>query len=351
MSPAGRAVAAPRRRAGLAFAPAGVAPPVHSRRAFQVPRPEPASSLRRRRGRGLRGHAVTRALLDAFWRAAAYCLHPKVVVLSLAPLAVVGGAAALLGYFCWEPAVAAVRAWLESWTLLGPLFAWLDAIGGAGFRSVIAPLVIVALAVPVFVVASLLVVALVMTPAIVRLVAARRFPLLERRRGGGFWQGLVWSIGCTAVALAALVVSIPLWFVPPLVLVLPPLAWGWLTCRVLAYDVLAEHASRDERARLLHDRRWPLLGMGIVAGYLGAAPSLLWAVSALTLVFAPILIVVSIWLYTLVFAFAALWFAHYLLAALDELRSAAPPGDGEAALRAGSPPLLPAEPAQDGSAP
>ena len=63
--------------------------------------------------------------------------------------------------------------------------------------------------------------------------------------------------------------------------------------------------------------------MGVVAGYLGAAPSLIWAVSALTLIFAPLLVVVAIWLYTLVFAFSALWFAHYLLAALQDLRRSA----------------------------
>ncbi len=63
-----------------------------------------------------------------------------------------------------------------------------------------------------------------------------------------------------------------------------------------------------------------LLAMGIACGYLGAAPSLLWAVSAMTLVFAPFLILVSIWIYTLVFAFSSLWFAHYLLAALQRLR-------------------------------
>jgi hypothetical protein len=128
------------------------------------------------------------------------------------------------------------------------------------------------------------------------------------------------SLGCTAVAVVALVLSIPFWFVPPLVLILPPLIWGWLTYRVFAYDVLATHASRDERVRLLDDERWPLLGMGIACGAMGAAPSLLWAVSALALVLAPFLILVSIWLYTLVFAFSSLWFAHYLLAALERLR-------------------------------
>ncbi len=258
---------------------------------------------------------MTRSLLDAFWRAAAYCLHPKVIALSLAPLLIVGGAAMLLGYFFWEPAVDAVRASLEEWALLSSVFRWLASVGGASFQSVVAPLLIVALAVPVFVVASLVFVAALMTPAMVRLVVSRRFAQLERRHGAGFWQSLAWSLVCTVAALAALVASIPLWFIPPLI-------WGWLSYRVFAFDVLALHASRDERRRLIAAHRWPLFGMGVVSGYLGAAPSLLWAVSALALVFAPLLIVVSIWLYTLMFAFSALWFAHYLLAALRDLRAA-----------------------------
>jgi len=268
---------------------------------------------------------MTRELLDSFWRAAAYCLHPKVIALSLLPLAIVGGVAAALGYWFWEPAVGDVRAWLEDTALLEPIFAWLRSIGAAGWASVVAPLVVVALAVPVFVVVSLLVAALLMTPAIVRLVAARRFPRLERRHGAGFVAGLGVSLGCTAIALVALVVSIPFWFVPPLVLVLPPLIWGWLTYRVFAHDVLADHASRDERLQLLRAERWPLFGMGVACGALGAAPSLIWAVSALALVFAPLLIVVAIWLYTLVFAFSSLWFAHYLLAALERLRASEEP--------------------------
>jgi hypothetical protein len=81
--------------------------------------------------------------------------------------------------------------------------------------------------------------------------------------------------------------------------------------------------------------------MGVVAGYLGAAPSLLWAVSATMLIFAPILIVVSVWVYTLVFAFSALWFAHFALASLQQLRAA----EQAAAAAAAAPatPLLPAQ--------
>ena len=36
--------------------------------------------------------------------------------------------------------------------------------------------------------------------------------------------------------------------------------------------------------------------------------------------FAPLLVLASVWLYTLVFAFASLWFAHFTLAQLARLR-------------------------------
>jgi len=262
-------------------------------------------------------------LLDAFWRAAAYCLHPKVIGLSLLPL-LIGVALALgLGWLYWEAAVAGVRATLESWLLVDAALKWVESLAGGSFRSVLAPLIVVGLAAPVIVVLSVLLVAWLMTPAIVTLVASRRFPTLERRRGAGWISSLAWSLGCTVLALIALLVSLPLWLIPPLVLVVPPLIWGWLNYRVMAFDVLAEHASADERHALMRAHRGPLLGIGVVSGYLGAAPGLLWAASALTLVFAPLLIVVSIWLYTLVFAFSALWFAHYALGALAQQRARA----------------------------
>jgi len=261
-------------------------------------------------------------VFDAFWRAAAYCLHPRLMAWSLLPLLVAGGAVGLLGWAYWEPAVAAVRSALEQWVLTAAMLEWLASVGANQLRTLVGPMIVVALAVPVLVVVSLLVVTTIMTPAIVALVAARRFPDLQQRRGAAWWQGLLWALACSAAALLALLLSVPLWLVPPLVLVVPPLIWGWLTCRVLGHDVLALHASRAERHHLLRRHRWTLLAMGIVCGYLGALPSMMWALSAATLIFAPLLVLVSVWLYTLVFAFAALWFAHFALAELQRLRSA-----------------------------
>jgi hypothetical protein len=65
---------------------------------------------------------------------------------------------------------------------------------------------------------------------------------------------------------------------------------------------------------------------------MGSLPSLIWALGALTLVFAPLLVLASVWLYTLVFAFASLWFAHFTLAKLHRLRQAGAAGPASPSL-------------------
>jgi hypothetical protein len=262
-------------------------------------------------------------MFDAFWRAVAYCLHPMVIALSLLPLLLMVVLSFGLGYYFWDGAVAAVAAWFEAFDLVQALLGWLDRIGLGGLRAVFAPLIVLVLATPVIVLVCLLLVAVCMTPFMVDLVARRRFPQLQKLRGGSWVVGIIWSLGSTLLAVVALVLSMPMWLIPPLVLILPPLIWGWLTYRVFAFDALATHASADERRQLMREHRSTLLAMGVLCGYLGAAPSLLWASGAMFIALAPLLVPVAIWIYTLVFAFASLWFAHYLLLALQRLRSSA----------------------------
>jgi hypothetical protein len=282
---------------------------------------------------------AARDLNDAFWRALAASLHPRVLLWSLLPLLLTGLLAGVLGYAYWQDATDAVAEMLSSWDLVGPALGWLDASGGQALRLFIVPLIVVALTVPVLVVLTLVVVAWLLGPRLVARVAERRHPLLERRGTGSFWPGFVHSLGAVLLALLALLLTLPLWLVPPLAFVLPPLIWGWLNAKVMAYDALAVHASADERQLILREHRGPLLLIGIATAAAGAAPALLWAFSAATLVLAPILIVVSVWVYTLVFIGASLWFAHYALAALQALRSAREPAAAALDLR-DAPPLV-----------
>lgn len=276
-----------------------------------------------------------RMVVDSFWRAVAYCLHPRVVALSFLPLVFMVLLAFGWGYWFWEPAVDGVALWLSDNELISVALGWLEQWGGGALRAVLAPLLVLFLATPIIVLVSLLLVGLMMAPTMVELVTQRRFPALERRKGASLWGSLWWSLLSTVMAVLALVASLPLWLVPPLVMVLPPIIWGWLTYRIFTFDALAEHATAEERRRLMVRHRNPLLLLGVVSGYLGALPSFMWVSGAMFIAMAPVLIPLAIWLYTLIFAFSSLWFTHYALAALAHLRTEdARPRPGFSAARA-----------------
>jgi hypothetical protein len=261
-------------------------------------------------------------VLDAFWRALAYCLRPRIIFLSLLPLVVTAGLGLGLAWFYWEPAVQGVRALLSQWDLLQPLLEWLDRLTGGTFRAVVGPLVVISLAVPVLLILSLVLVSAFMGGAIVELVAQRRFPALEARSNSGLMRSLAWSISSMLMALVLLVVTLPLWLIPPLPLLLPPFIWGWLSYRVMTFDALNLHATTAERREIMRRHRGSLFVMGLITGYMGAAPSLVWvATGVMAVPMMPLLLPVFVWLYTLVFAFAALWFTHFGLAALERVRA------------------------------
>lgn len=260
-------------------------------------------------------------LLDSLWRAAVDCVRPRVIALSLLPLFVMAGLALALGYFYWDASVVSMQAFLEASGPLGIFWGWLQDWGLRDTASRVAQLFVVALTTPVVVLVSLLVVALFMMPALVALVAQRRFAALEHKKGASLLASLAWSLVSTLLAVVAMVLSLPLWLIPPLVLVLPPLIWGWLTYRVMAFDALSGHASASERKILLQRHRMVLLLMGVVCGYLGAAPTIVWASGVVFAAAFLVLIPVGIWIYTMVFAFSALWFTHFCLAALERLRA------------------------------
>ena len=259
-------------------------------------------------------------LIDSFWRAVMYCLYPRVIGLSILPLVLIVALSWLLGYLYWDIAIALVRSWLDASSWLALVWRWLEGVGLPDLKTVVAPLLVIFSVTPLVVVACLLAVSFLMTPSLTRLVADRRFAGLQRKHGGSLMLGLWWTFSSLLLALGALLLTLPMWLVPPLAMLLPALIWGWLTYRVMAFDVLAEFASADERHTLMARHRMSLLGMGVVTGLMGAAPSLVWASGALFAAAFVILVPVAIWIYTLVFAFSSLWFAHFALAALQAMR-------------------------------
>ena len=277
-----------------------------------------------------------KSLFGSFWRAVAYCLHPKVLALSLLPLLVAGLVTLGVGKLYWEDAVAGVRGALEHMSLVAAMLKWVAEMLGADFRTGVAALVVIALAIPIEVAFTLTLVGIWVTPAIVGMVSRRRFPGLERRHGGTWFGGLARSAGYSIAALFFVLVSVPFWLIPGIALVVPPLIWGWLNERILGFDALAEHASAAEREAIRRAHRWPLLVMGILCGFVCGVPSMIWTISMQFIILAPIIMVGVIWLYTMIFTFSALWFTHYCLSVLAALRGA------ESAMRAVQPAVAPA---------
>jgi hypothetical protein len=269
-------------------------------------------------------HARMKNMVDSFWRALAYCFHPKVILLTLLPLFLMLIIVMGLGMVYWDAALESIRAWIDTSSAMNWAWVWLERVGLMSLKAVVAPLIIIVAVTPLVVVMSLLAVSFMMTPALVNLVAERRFANLERRQGGSMLQSVAWTVFSVVLALGALVLTLPLWWLPPLAVILPALIWGWLTYRVMTYDVLSEHASRIERIELMRRHRFQLLAMGVVTGMMGAAPSLVWASGALFVAAFVVLIPIAVWIYTLVFVFSALWFGHFLLNALAQLRNEPP---------------------------
>jgi len=260
-------------------------------------------------------------VFKSFGMALVGTMHPRMLWLSLRPFLIVSVLWGVLIWLTWTPALEALSIFLTtsiftSWIQEGLIWA-----GFENARAWIAPLFFVMLIIPLITVSLLVFIAFSTVPAIVNIASRQaQFQDLECKQGGGLFGSLVYTLWSALICLALVMFTLPVWWIPPLVAVLPPLLWGWLTMRLMSYDVLAKHASAEERDILIQKYRWPLLCMGIASGMLGAVPTFFWATSALALVLFPIVSFVALWIYSLIFVFAALWFSYFLLDALKQLR-------------------------------
>lgn len=260
-------------------------------------------------------------VVKSFGMALVGTMHPRMLWLSLRPFLIVSVLWGLLIWLTWTPALEALSIFLTT----SAFTSWIqDGLVWAGFenaRAWIAPLFFVMLIIPLITISLLVFIAFSTVPAIVNTVTRQpAYQGLECRRGGGVFGSLIYTLWSAFLCLVLVMLTLPVWWVPPLVAILPPLLWGWLTMRLMSYDVLAKHASTQERDALLEKYRWPLLLMGIVSGMLGAVPTFFWATSALALVLFPIVSFVALWVYSIIFVFAALWFSYFLIDALQKMR-------------------------------
>jgi len=248
-------------------------------------------------------------------------MHPKMLWLSFRPFLIVSIFWGVVIWLIWSPALEVLRTFLTASIFTSWIQTGLEFVGFDEARAWIAPLFLVILLIPIIAISLLVFIAFSTVPAVVdSVVKQKAYEGLVRIKGGSLVGSFFYTVWSALICLALVMLTLPVWWIPPLFAILPPLLWGWLTMRLMAYDVLLDHATAEERNQLLEEHRWTLLGMGVVAGMIGAVPTFFWASSVLALVLFPFVSFVALWIYSLIFIFSALWFSHFLLYALKQLR-------------------------------
>jgi hypothetical protein len=259
----------------------------------------------------------------AWCRAIISQVHGRMLFLSIVPFLLSVVLWGVLLWFGLQPFIDWLHAQFAQHELFHTSSPMLAALGLGAVKTLVVPLTAMFLLLPLMILTALVFMGFAAMPAIVRHVAGRWHPDLERRRGGSAWGSLAAALGAFAVFTLAFVVTLPLMVFPPAAMLVHIGLWGWLTARVFSYDCLVEHADAEERHALRERHRWPLLAIGMACGVAGALPGMVWVGgTVLSVVFFPFLAAASIWLYVVIFIFTGLWFEHYLLQALADMRKA-----------------------------
>jgi hypothetical protein len=196
-------------------------------------------------------------------------VHPRMLWLMVWPMLVSIALWGALAFAFWGRLADALAALFRRWLEPAAGFVRFD----FGDATVIAAYVVLfLLLVPLVYLTALFILGVFGMQKMVDHVAGRSFPALERRRGGGaaasVWNGAVAIAGMALLFLA----SLPLWLLPPLWPLIPLAIFAWANQRLLRYDALAEHADREEMARLFRERRGALLLLGLLLALIAYVP-------------------------------------------------------------------------------
>jgi hypothetical protein len=250
----------------------------------------------------------------------------KIILLSLVPLVL---SLLLWGSLMWwrlQTIFDAIQSYFANHNTHASTGDLLSSLGLLAFKTLVVPMLAMWMLLPLMIISCLLFIGLIVMPTISKHVGQRNYPHLQMKQGGSFLGSVGFSLSSLFFFVLAWIVSLPLIVFPPIYVFVQPLLWGWITYRIMCYDALSCYANVEERKQLVREHRPTLLLMGVIAGWVGSLPSLIWMGGALSVTVAflfPILVSLAIWLYLVIFVFTGLWFQHYCLAALERMRTQA----------------------------
>ena len=265
---------------------------------------------------------TVRPVMGAYTRALKSQFSGKMLRLSVFPVLLSLLLWGVLLYFGLGPLRELIGGWLPAPAAGG---GWWSQYGAGALKVVAVAVIAVLLTLPIMITTALTFMGVASMPAIVRHVSERQFPKLEMKRGGNFAGSVRTNVFTVLAFLPLWLLTLPLYIIPPLALAAQVFLWGRVTSTVMCYDALADHATEQERLDIMRIHKRELTLIGMLSGVIGALPGIVWiGGTIISAVLFPVLAVLAVWIYVLIFIFTGLWFLYYCLQALEDLRAANP---------------------------
>ena len=163
--------------------------------------------------------------------------------------------------------------WITSGLTAIGIQTWLEGVEPQWIAYTIQAIVHFILFVPLVFVTALVITALFAMPMLIRLVAERDYPELERKNGGGIGGSLLNALLAIFIFVAIWALTIPLWLFGAGIII-PFVAAAYLNQRLFRYDALAEHASNEELKLLVTANHSSLWALGLLTGLTQFVPIL-----------------------------------------------------------------------------
>lgn len=175
----------------------------------------------------------------------------------------------ILGVMFWG----VFSSWITSGLTAIGIQTWLEGVEPQWIAYTIQAIVHFIIFVPLVFVTALVITALFAMPMLIRLVAERDYPELERKNGGSIGGSLLNALLAICIFIVIWALTIPLWLFGAGIII-PFVAAAYLNQRLFRYDALAEHASNEELKLLVAANRSSLWALGLLTGLTQFVPIL-----------------------------------------------------------------------------
>jgi len=208
------------------------------------------------------------AAITALTRAAGNLFDRRIIALVLLPMLGSLLLWVVLAWLFWDAWTGGITAAMATTTVAG----WLQGWSATWVIDYTAALLVLIAILPAMLVTALLITEFVAMPVIVKFVADRYHPDLQRAAGGTLAGSLLNAAISITVFAVLWIFTLPLWLTGVGAVLAPVLTSAFLNQRLFRYDALAEHASPEEFAQIVSNSRGELFLLGVLLSLLLYVP-------------------------------------------------------------------------------